>query len=121
MRCTPSPGVSSLTSSDAARGRKRSRSQGSTSCLIPGRYVSSARRHSADNSKGKDGTMSEPGGERPIAQPHSRSAITRDRYDAVLLDMDGVITDTARLHAACWKQMFDEYLGVHPVSTGHGR
>ena len=44
------------------------------------------------------------------AQPHSRSAITRDRYDAVLLDMDGVITDTANLHAACWKQMFDEYL-----------
>ncbi len=36
--------------------------------------------------------------------------ITRDRYDAVLLDLDGVITDTASLHAACWKQMFDEYL-----------
>jgi beta-phosphoglucomutase-like phosphatase (HAD superfamily) len=36
--------------------------------------------------------------------------ITRDRYDAVLFDLDGVITDTARLHAACWKQMFDEYL-----------
>ena len=38
--------------------------------------------------------------------------ITRDRYDAVLLDLDGVITDTASLHAACWKQMFDEYLGT---------
>ena len=37
-------------------------------------------------------------------------AITRDDYDAVLLDLDGVITDTANLHAACWKQMFDEYL-----------
>ena len=36
--------------------------------------------------------------------------ITRDRYDAVLFDLDGVITDTAKLHAACWKQMFDEYL-----------
>lgn len=43
---------------------------------------------------------------------HSRTApvISRDRYDAVLLDLDGVITDTARVHAACWKQMFDEYL-----------
>jgi beta-phosphoglucomutase family hydrolase len=36
--------------------------------------------------------------------------MTRDRYDAVLLDLDGVITDTASLHAECWKQMFDEYL-----------
>ena len=36
--------------------------------------------------------------------------ITRDQYDAVLLDLDGVITDTASVHAACWKQMFDEYL-----------
>jgi beta-phosphoglucomutase family hydrolase len=36
--------------------------------------------------------------------------ITRDRYDAVLFDMDGVVTDTASIHAACWKTMFDEYL-----------
>jgi len=36
--------------------------------------------------------------------------ITPDRYDAVLLDMDGVITDTASIHAACWKMMFDEFL-----------
>ena len=39
-----------------------------------------------------------------------RYVITRDKYDAVLLDLDGVVTDTANLHAACWKQMFDEYL-----------
>jgi beta-phosphoglucomutase family hydrolase len=44
-----------------------------------------------------------------MPQP-SRPVITRDRYDAVLLDLDGVITDTANVHAACWKQMFDEYL-----------
>jgi beta-phosphoglucomutase family hydrolase len=43
-------------------------------------------------------------------QPKSRRVITRDQYDAVLLDLDGVITDTANLHAACWKEMFDEYL-----------
>ncbi|MBR0740356.1 beta-phosphoglucomutase family hydrolase [Bradyrhizobium liaoningense] len=36
--------------------------------------------------------------------------INRDQYDAVLFDLDGVITDTANLHATCWKQMFDEYL-----------
>ena len=45
-----------------------------------------------------------------MRQPTSKRVITRDRYDAVLLDLDGVITDTADLHAACWKQMFDEYL-----------
>src|SRR5215831_12831908 len=28
----------------------------------------------------------------------------------ILFDMDGVITDTASIHAACWKTMFDEYL-----------
>jgi beta-phosphoglucomutase family hydrolase len=31
-------------------------------------------------------------------------------YDAVLLDLDGVITDTARIHARCWKETFDEFL-----------
>ena len=33
----------------------------------------------------------------------------KDIY-AVVFDMDGVITDTATIHAAAWKQMFDEYL-----------
>ena len=32
------------------------------------------------------------------------------RYEAVLFDMDGVVTDTASIHASCWKIMFDEYL-----------
>jgi beta-phosphoglucomutase family hydrolase len=45
-----------------------------------------------------------------MRQPESKPVIGRDRYDAVLLDLDGVITDTANIHAACWKQMFDEYL-----------
>jgi beta-phosphoglucomutase family hydrolase len=53
-----------------------------------------------------------------MRQPDSRSAITRDRYDAVLLDLDGVITDTANLHAVCWKQMFDEYLQDRATQRG---
>jgi len=40
----------------------------------------------------------------------SKHAISREQYDAVLFDLDGVITNTADLHAACWKNMFDEYL-----------
>jgi beta-phosphoglucomutase family hydrolase len=47
-----------------------------------------------------------------------RSVITRNKYDAVLLDLDGVITDTASLHAACWKQMFDEYLQKRATQRG---
>jgi beta-phosphoglucomutase family hydrolase len=43
-------------------------------------------------------------------QAQSKHAITRDRYDAVLFDLDGVLTNTAKLHATCWKQMLDEYL-----------
>jgi trehalose 6-phosphate phosphatase len=30
--------------------------------------------------------------------------------DAVLFDMDGVVTDTAGAHAVAWKRLFDEYL-----------
>jgi beta-phosphoglucomutase family hydrolase len=57
-------------------------------------------------------------GERSMRQPKSRRVISRDQYDAVLLDLDGVITDTAKLHAACWKQMFDEYLRKRATQTG---
>ena len=31
-------------------------------------------------------------------------------HDAVIFDLDGVVTRTARLHAAAWKAIFDEYL-----------
>lgn len=36
--------------------------------------------------------------------------VTSDRFDAVLFDLDGVLTDTASLHAACWKAAFDPVL-----------
>lgn len=45
-----------------------------------------------------------------MSQSSCSQIITRADYDAVLFDLDGVITDTASLHAACWKRMFDEYL-----------
>ena len=38
--------------------------------------------------------------------------INRKNFDAVLFDLDGVLTPTATVHSACWKQMFDEFL-VH--------
>jgi beta-phosphoglucomutase family hydrolase len=48
----------------------------------------------------------------------SNRRITREQYDAVLFDLDGVLTDTARLHATCWKKMFDEYLEKRANQTG---
>ena len=48
----------------------------------------------------------------------SECAVNREQYDAVLLDLDVVITDTASIHAACWKQMFDEYLQNRATQRG---
>ncbi|MDK2846947.1 MAG: trehalose 6-phosphate phosphatase [Desulfuromonadales bacterium] len=31
-------------------------------------------------------------------------------FDAVIFDMDGVVTRTAKVHAAAWKEMFDDFL-----------
>lgn len=44
--------------------------------------------------------------------------ISRERYDAVLFDLDGVITDTARIHASCWQVMFDEFLEKWAARNG---
>ncbi|NND60108.1 MAG: hypothetical protein HKN49_07550, partial [Gammaproteobacteria bacterium] len=44
--------------------------------------------------------------------------LQRDRFDAVLFDMDGVVTDTAAAHAAAWKQLFDDYLQGHAAREG---
>ena len=46
----------------------------------------------------------------------SSNIISRSRYDAVIFDLDGVITGTERLHASAWKEMFDEFLST----TGDG-
>ncbi len=39
-------------------------------------------------------------------------------FDAVLFDLDGVITESATLHRACWKEMFDEYLARRAAESG---
>ena len=44
--------------------------------------------------------------------------LTRERFDAVLFDLDGVLTDTARTHAKAWKETFDEYLEARAAPTG---
>lgn len=50
----------------------------------------------------------------PVAGPTLRL----DQFAAAIFDLDGVITQTARVHAAAWKAMFDDYLANY---TANGR
>ncbi len=49
-----------------------------------------------------------------IAPPEIRT----DRLDAVIFDLDGVITDTASVHRAAWKRMFDQWLAERTRAEG---
>jgi beta-phosphoglucomutase family hydrolase len=44
------------------------------------------------------------------------SAAPLDSYEAVIFDLDGVITRTASIHAAAWKAAFDEYLSARAAT-----
>ncbi|HVM47541.1 MAG TPA: beta-phosphoglucomutase family hydrolase [Candidatus Acidoferrum sp.] len=39
-------------------------------------------------------------------------------FDAVIFDMDGVVTRTAQVHSLAWKRMFDEYLRGRTAGRG---
>jgi beta-phosphoglucomutase family hydrolase len=41
-----------------------------------------------------------------------------DEVSACLFDLDGVLTKTAKVHAAAWKEMFDAYLRERSARTG---
>jgi beta-phosphoglucomutase family hydrolase len=41
-----------------------------------------------------------------------------DGITALLFDLDGVLTQTAKVHAAAWKQTFDEFLRARCEKTG---
>lgn len=47
-----------------------------------------------------------------------RHILSTEAFDAVLFDLDGVITATARVHAAAWKQLFDEFLAARAERDG---
>ena len=44
--------------------------------------------------------------------------IPADSFEAIIFDLDGVITDTASVHAAAWKRMFDGFLARHAAREG---
>lgn len=43
---------------------------------------------------------------------------TKLSFDAAIFDLDGVVTKTAVVHAAAWKEMFDEYLKLREQRDG---
>ncbi len=43
-------------------------------------------------------------------QDDGKRVLDPRRLDAVIFDMDGVVTDTASVHAAAWKDLFDGFL-----------
>jgi beta-phosphoglucomutase family hydrolase len=45
-------------------------------------------------------------------------ALSRTDFDAVVMDLDGVVTDTASLHEMAWKRMFDGFLATRPPVEG---
>lgn len=53
-----------------------------------------------------------------MSAPRHREVIARELYDAVLFDLDGVLTDTAQIHASSWKRMFDDYLRSRAERSG---
>lgn len=44
--------------------------------------------------------------------------LRRSVLDAVIFDLDGVVTDTAALHAQAWTQLFNSYLASRPSRPG---
>jgi alpha,alpha-trehalase len=50
-------------------------------------------------------------------EPAERTINTAD-FEAVIFDLDGVVTHTAAVHARAWKQVFDEYLQTRAQATG---
>ena len=51
-------------------------------------------------------------------EPEMRVVISPTEYDAAIFDMDGVVTDTARVHRGAWRLMFDDYLAKAAERTG---
>jgi beta-phosphoglucomutase family hydrolase len=57
---------------------------------------------------------------RPRSRPRRAAPVPAlpDSISACLFDLDGVLTQTAKVHAAAWKQMFDAYLLDRARQTG---
>ena len=85
---------------------------------------------SARPSPGRRATIAVAQRDRPPAKPPSARAagqqcvpgadagVRVEDFAAAIFDLDGVVTRTARVHAASWKRLFDEYLRQRAAKTG---
>ena len=48
----------------------------------------------------------------------ARVVLRRRDRDAAFFDMDGVLTDTVRLHIDAWKRLFDDFLRRQAAASG---
>ncbi|WP_200244484.1 trehalose-phosphatase [Lamprobacter modestohalophilus] len=53
-----------------------------------------------------------------LTMADAQPVFSRERLDAVLFDLDGVLTRTAEIHAEAWKRLFDDYLSERPATAG---
>ena len=60
-------------------------------------------------------SVDETGRPRRIASP---TAIDPIRFEAAVFDLDGVLTETAAIHAQAWKRLFDEFLAKQAAASG---
>lgn len=75
------------------------------------RWVSTRHEHRGSRHDGR-------GSESDIGTPRLTVTIDPRRFDAVIFDLDGVITDTASIHEAAWRCLFDRYLAGRPDRDG---
>jgi beta-phosphoglucomutase-like phosphatase (HAD superfamily) len=54
----------------------------------------------------------------PARAPKAPSWARLDELRAVIFDINGVVTDTASVHAGAWKRLFDAYLQERARRTG---
>jgi beta-phosphoglucomutase-like phosphatase (HAD superfamily) len=57
-------------------------------------------------------------GSAPRGDPGAIVTVSPRDYDAVLFDLDGVLTHTASVHAAAWKKLFDAFLEARAAEMG---
>src|SRR5665811_645305 len=63
-------------------------------------------------------SSSPPGSGRAEVAVNAVVELTRTAFDAVVMDLDGVVTDTASLHEMAWKRMFDAFLAIRSPREG---
>lgn len=51
-------------------------------------------------------------------QKARKAILTRDGFDAVIFDFDGVVADKASIHVRAWKTMFDVFLSMDEKADG---